>query len=168
MSSRDPFSFSHPSLFQPIFDPLKDVLLRVCCLTNVMVYHITLRPRPARPPSYALARRACPPHTSPAQPPPRPSRPHPRCPACRWSGLGLGSGSGSGLGFGVGVGALPVDGLFQRREQLVHKDGLDGRKAVKSATLEATSSSTGGRGCDPTGRGPPWECRAARGPPGAP
>ena len=36
-------------------------------------------------------------------------------------------------------------------------------KAVKCATLEAASSSTGGRGWDPTGRGPPWECQAARG-----
>ena len=35
--------------------------------------------------------------------------------------------------------------------------------AVKWATLEVASSSTRGRSWDPSGRGPPWECRAARG-----
>ena len=34
---------------------------------------------------------------------------------------------------------------------------------MKLATLEAASPSLRGRGWDPTGRGPPWECRAARG-----
>ena len=36
--------------------------------------------------------------------------------------------------------------------------------ARESATLEAARSSNWGRGCwGPAGRGPPWECRAARG-----
>ena len=49
------------------------------------------------------------------------------------------------------------------RELLLGEDPLpEGSKAVKSAALEAASSSNRGSGWAPSGSASPWECRAAQ------